>query len=180
MSISNEPTTKLTYDDYVLFPNDGNRHEIIHGRHYANSAPSPRHQFVSRHIKFQLFQQVELVGLGQVINAPIDVQFDETNVVQPDIVIVLSHQQIITPTRIKGVPDLVVEILSPSTRKHDQQLKKRLYEQFKVPEFWIVDPIDESIQQCSLSDNDKFAETKCTAEIRFEPTDAVVDLTKVW
>ena len=81
----NEPTTKLTYDDYVLFPNDGMRHEIIHGRHYMNPAPSPRHQTVSRHIQFQLYQQIELKRHGQVFNAPIDLQLSETDVVQPDI-----------------------------------------------------------------------------------------------
>lgn len=180
MSISqNEPVTKLTYEDYVLFPNDGYRHEIIQGRHYMNPAPSPRHQSVSRHIQFQLYQQIELAGLGQVIDAPIDLQLSATDVVQPDIVIVLKDKRIITPTKIKGVPDLVVEILSPSTRNYDQQLKKQLYEQSQVPEYWIVDPEDQSIQQCMLN-NGTFESTVRTDTIEFEPTAASVDLTKVW
>ena len=181
MSIShNEPTTKLTYDDYVLFPSDGNRHEIIHGRHYMNPAPSPRHQFVSRHIQFQLYQQIELHGLGQVIDAPIDLQLGDTDIVQPDIVVVLNDRRIITTTKIKGIPDLVIEILSPSTREYDQQLKKRLYEQSQVPEYWIVDPEEQSIQQCLLGDGEKYSTSTRADKIRFEAANASVDLTKVW
>ena len=104
-----EPTVKLTYDDYLLFPSDGMRHEIIHGRHYMNPAPNPRHQTVSRHIQFQLYQQIELTDAGQVFDAPIDLQLSDTDVVQPDIVVVLKSNLIITPTRLKGVPDLVIE-----------------------------------------------------------------------
>ena len=181
MSISqDEPTTKLTYDDYVLFPCDGNRHEIIHGRHYVNPAPSPRHQFVSRHLQFQLFQQIELQGLGQVINAPIDLQLSDTDVVQPDIVVVLNARRIITTTKIKGIPDLVIEILSPSTREYDQQLKKQLYEQSQVPEYWIVDSDEQSIQQCLLGDSEKYSTSTCSDTIRFEAANVSVNLTKVW
>lgn len=175
-----EPTTKLTYDDYVLLPNDGKRHEIINGRHYMNVAPSPRHQAVSRHIKFQLYQQIELPGLGEVIDAPIDVQFGESDVVQPDIVVVLKENRIITTTKVKGVPDLVIEVLSPSNRKHDQQLKRQLYEQAGVPEYWIVDPENQSIEQLKLGSDSKFAVTTQSASIEFAKTNSMVDLTKVW
>ena len=177
MSIS---STKLTYDDYVLFPSDGNRHEIIDGRHYMNPAPSPRHQTVSRRIQFQLYQQIELNDLGQVFNAPIDVQLSDTNVVQPDIVIILRDQHIITPTKIKGIPDLVIEILSPSTKKYDQQLKRQLYEQFQVPEYWIVDPENQSIEQCLLGTNQKYAATSRSDTIDFAATNSTVDLVQVW
>ena len=147
----NEPTTKLTYNDYVLFPNDGMRHEIVQGRHYMNPAPSPRHQTISRRIQFQLYQQIELTGHGQVFDAPIDLQLSETDVVQPDIVVVLRKNQIITTTKLKGVPDLVIEILSPSNREYDQELKKRLYEQHAVPEYWIVDPENQTVEQNVLA-----------------------------
>ena len=181
MSISyDEPTTKLTYDDYVLFPNDGNRHEIINGRHYMNGAPNPRHQSVSRHIKFQLFQQIELAGLGEVINAPIDLQLSETDVVQPDLVVVLRDNRIITTTKIRGVPDLVVEILSTSTRNYDRQLKKQLYEQAGIPEYWIVDPENQTVDQYRLADDAKFLVETFTDGITFNKANATVDLTKVW
>jgi Uma2 family endonuclease len=182
MSISyNDPTTKLTYDHYVLFPNDGNRHEIIHGRHHMNPAPSPRHQFASRHIQFQLFNQIELKGLGQVINAPIDVQLSETDVVQPDLVVVLNDNRIITTTKVNGPPDLVVEILSPSNREYDQVLKKRLYEQYGVPEYWIVDPDNRTADQHVLAkESITYCVTTCATEIRFAKVKAVVNLGRVW
>lgn len=119
--------TKLTYNEYVLFPDDGNRHEIIDGRHYKNASPVPRHQAISRHIQFQLYQQVELTKLGQVIDSPIDLQLSDVDVVQPDLVVVLAENRIITQTRIRGVPNLVIEILSPSNRKHDTELKKLFF-----------------------------------------------------
>ena len=187
MSISPETVrkspVKLTYDQYVLFPNDGNRHEIIDGRHYMNAAPNPRHQAVSRHIQFQLYEQIELKGFGEVINSPIDLQFSECDVVQPDILVVLKPNPIITPTKIKGVPDLVIEILSPSTRRHDQDLKKRLYEQAQVPEYWIVDPEAETVARFRLTLNGMYAEpTTFKESITFEGAfgGAAVDLTRVW
>jgi len=181
MSISHsDPTTKLTYDDYVLFPNDGKRHEIINGRHYMNAAPSPRHQSVSRHIHFQLYQQIELNGLGEVICAPIDVQLSETDVVQPDLVVVLKENRIITTTKIKGVPELVVEILSNSTLDYDRQLKKQLYEQAGIPEYWIVDPDNQIVDQYKLGENSKYESETASDTIVFGPTGATVDLRKVW
>ena len=120
---------KWTYEDYAQIPEDGLRHEIIDGRHYCFGNPNPRHQYVSRHILFQLYEQIELKKLGEVINSPIDLQLSLWDIVQPDIVVVLAANRIITTTKIKGVPDLVIEILSPSNRKHDLKLKKQLYEQ---------------------------------------------------
>ena len=187
--MSNSPETvrkspvKLTYDHYVLFPNDGNRHEIIDGRHYMNAAPNPRHQAVSRHIQFQLYEQIELKGHGEVIDAPIDLQFSDCDVVQPDIVIVLKANRIITPTKIKGIPDLVIEILSPSNRGHDRELKKQLYEQSQVPEYWIVDPDEQTVTRFRLTSNGTYAEpTHFKDSISFEGIfgSASVDLTRVW
>ncbi len=175
--------TKLTYDEYVLFPDDGKRHEIIDGRHYMNAAPNPRHQAVSRHIQFQLYEQIELTKLGEVINSPIDLQLSLWDVVQPDIVVVLASNRIITTTKIHGVPDLVIEILSPANRKHDLELKKQLYEQFSVPEYWIVDPENQTIKRYRLGENGTFSDPEVfTDSITFYsiPGGAIVDLKRVW
>ena len=102
---------KLTYRDYVCFPDDGHRHEIIDGDHYMNPAPSTYHQAISRHLQFQLYTQIERRNLGSVIDAPVDVQLTEFDIVQSDLVVVLSGNRIITPTKVKGVPDHLVEIL---------------------------------------------------------------------
>jgi Uma2 family endonuclease len=185
MSISREtespPTGSLTYDDYARIPDDGNRHEIIHGAHYMNPAPIPYHQALSRHIQFQLYSALELSGLGEVINAPIDVQFSERDVVQPDVVVVLKDNSIITRTKINGVPDLMVEILSPSTSNNDLGLKKHLYEDNGVPEYWIVDPDEKVIQEYTLVDGAYQKPQTCADAITFGGApDVRVDLTRVW
>lgn len=178
-----QSSTKLTYNEYVLFPADGYRHEIIDGRHYMNAAPAPRHQAISRHIHNQLYQQIEANQYGEVIYSPIDVQLSDNDVVQPDLIVVLAENRIITPTRICGVPDLVIEILSPSNRRHDTELKKQLYEQFAVPEYWIVDPDGCVLSRYLLDADGKFANAvEFRDVITFDriPGGATVDLSRVW
>ena len=90
-----------------------------------NSAPSLYHQTVSRRIQFQLYTEIELAELGQVFDAPVDVQLSEHDIVQPDLVIVSKQRRhILTPTKIKGVPDLIVEILSPSDPDRRRKRKR--------------------------------------------------------
>lgn len=158
-------TRKLTYADYVKIPYDGRRHEIIDGEHYINGqrhdrvgeesllnpAPSTYHQAVSGRLFFQLFQQIELNDLGFVFHPPCDVQLTEDKIVQPDIVVVLkSKKTIITPTKIKGIPDLIVEILSPCSEENDCTLKRSMYQAAGVPEYWIVDPFEHAVEQLVL------------------------------
>jgi Uma2 family endonuclease len=159
------PTRKLTYADYVKIPNDGRRHEIIDGVHYINGqrhdlvgeeslmnpAPSTYHQIVSGRIFFQLFQQIQLQDQGFVFPAPCDVQLSENKIVQPDIVVVLNDRKwIITPTKIKGSPNLVVEILSPSSDENDCVTKRELYQTAGVPEYWIINPLEHTVEQLVL------------------------------
>jgi len=147
------PPAKLGYREYCCFPDDGRRHEIIDGDHYVNPAPSTYHQTVSRRLQHQLYTQIELTGRGVVYDAPCDVQLTDHDIVQPDLVVVLtSRMQMITPTKIKGVPDLIVEILSPSTASNDATLKKQLYERVGVAEYWIVDPDNHTVEQLVLAD----------------------------
>lgn len=131
----------LTYDEYVLFPEDGRRHEIIGGDHYVSPAPSPLHQTVSRRLQFVLMQTLEEPGIAWVFNAPIDLILSHTDVVQPDLVLVRREQRaLITRRGIEGVPDVVVEILSPGGSERDERLKHALYARFGVSEYWVVDP----------------------------------------
>jgi len=153
MSTEPQSKTHLGYAEYVCFPDDGKRHEIIEGEHYMNPAPSTNHQTVSRRIQFSLYSQIELKGLGQVFDAPVDLQLNEHNIVQPDIVLVLeAKRQIITPTKIKGIPDLIIEILSPTSIDNDCVLKRQMYETAGVPEYWIVDPFEHEVQQLVLEE----------------------------
>ncbi len=171
---------KLNYRDYICFPDDGQRHELIDGDHYMNPAPSTYHQAVSRRIQFQLYQQIEQPGLGSVIDAPVDVQLSEFDIVQPDLVIVLQANRIITPSKVKGVPNHIIEILSPSTERNDCELKYRLYERVGVPEYWIVDPLEHEVQQYVISAG-RYVQREHGEVIMLSYLELVsVDLSAVW
>jgi len=149
------PRAKLGYPEYCCLPADGWRHEVIDGDHIMTPAPSTTHQTVSKRLQHQFYTQVELAGLGLVFNAPVDVQLSDYDIVQPDLVVVLKvHTRMITHTKINGVPDLVVEILSlsPSTAATDTTLKKQLYERTGVAEYWIVDPDNQRLDRYRLID----------------------------
>ena len=127
--------TRLTYEDHALLPDDGQRHEIIDGLHVVSAAPVPVHQKVSRRIQFQLYRQVEEAGLGEVIDAPIDLLLSETDIVQPDAVVVLAARlSIIGPKNLQGPPDLVLEVLSDSMAPRDRGSKRNLHERAGVPD----------------------------------------------
>lgn len=173
--------TLLTYEEYRHFPDDGRRHEIIYGEHYVSPSPGTAHQSASRHIQFALYEQIEAVGRGQVFNAPMDLELASTDVVQPDLIVVLDeHREMILPSRLRGVPDLLVEILSPSTADRDQSLKKTLYEGHGVPEYWVVDVEDHCIYRYLLSGAAYAEPERCTDHITFAAVDVTVDLTGIW
>jgi Uma2 family endonuclease len=134
--------TRLTYDDFLLFPDDGRRHEIIDGEHYVTPSPNLRHQvLVGRlHFAIELFLR-QHPGTGQVFMAPLDVLFTKWDIVEPDVLYVASDQNdILTEKNVQGPPALVIEILSKGTRKTDEQVKRRLFERGGVREYWLVDP----------------------------------------
>jgi Uma2 family endonuclease len=173
---------KLGYEHYVCFPNDGRRHEVIDGDHYVNPAPNTNHQRFSGRIYFQLFDQIEESDRGEVFAAPTDVQLTDHDIVQPDLIIVMRERRlIITPIKIKGTPDLIVEILSPSTEQNDCVLKKELYERVGVPEYWIASPDEHSVDQFVLREGKYELAGVHTASITVATIENVrVDLTKVW
>jgi Uma2 family endonuclease len=137
------PDERLTYDDFLLFPEgDGLRHEIIDGVHYVPSSPSLRHQdLVGRlHLAIGNFLASH-PGIGRVFLSPLDVVFTVHDVVEPDLVFVASDQtDILTEANIQGAPAIVIEILSKSTRSRDERIKKELFDRGGVREYWIVDP----------------------------------------
>jgi Uma2 family endonuclease len=182
MAIVTNARTRLTYGDYAQFPADGRRHEVIDGEHIVTPAPDTYHQKLSRRIQFQLYGAIEEKGLGEVFNAPTDLQLSETDVVQPDLIVVLAaNLQIITPKKIKGKPDLVVEILSPATAAVDRSLKRELYQKAGVPEYWLVDPDDHTLEQYVLDRGAYRLEGKHAEAVTFSRlADVRVDLTRVW
>ncbi|HEY3131123.1 MAG TPA: Uma2 family endonuclease [Acidobacteriota bacterium] len=132
---------QFTYDDYLLFPYDRNRHQIIEGEHYLTPSPALYHQDISRNLQRILVEFVEGHNLGKIYDAPVDVVLSDINVVVPDLVFVsTARASILLEKYIAGPPDLIVEILSESTKKIDRDLKLKLYAKFGVAEYWIVDP----------------------------------------
>jgi Uma2 family endonuclease len=145
------PQGRWTYADYAALPDDGNRYEIIAGVLYMTPAPGTGHQSISARVVTFLVTHVEFAGLGRVFAAPVDVELAPDTVVQPDIVVVLSaNLHRITPSRIIGAPDLVVEILSPGTAGYDRREKQDAYARAGVGEYWIVDPGAQTVELLTL------------------------------
>src|SRR5688572_2361398 len=137
-----ESRTKLTYDDFVLFPDDGMRHELIDGEHYVTPSPNFKHQAVLGNLHLLIGGWLQAHRIGRVMLSPFDVVFTIFDVVEPDLLYLSNERaaQVLTAANVRGVPELVVEVGSPSTRKRDETIKRRLYERSGVSEYWVVDP----------------------------------------
>lgn len=141
-----QTSTKLTYEDYVLLPDDGRRHEIIDGEHFVSPSPNTRHQRISKRFTAALLP-CEHAGLGELFYAPYDVVLSIFDVVQPDVLfITAARAHIINDRHAEGAPDLVIEILSDSNRQYDEQVKYKTYERLGVDEYWIADPFEEIVK----------------------------------
>jgi Uma2 family endonuclease len=136
------PGVKLTYDDFVLFPDDGMRHELIDGVHYVTPSPNMRHQRVLGSLYLVIGNWLESHPVGHLFFAPFDVVFSHFDVVEPDLLYLSNERaaQVLTPLHVRGVPELAVEIASKSTRKRDETIKRNLYERSGVSEYWVMDP----------------------------------------
>jgi len=132
---------KLTYDDFVLFPDDGKQHELIDGEHYVTPSPNVRHQQIQGDLFALVWNYLEARPVGRVFTSRLDVVFSRFDVVEPDIVY-LSYERantVLTKANLQGAPELVIEIASPSTRQRDETIKRHLYERSGVSEYWVVD-----------------------------------------
>lgn len=137
----------LTYEDYVQLPNDGKRYEILEGELAVTPAPSTKHQVASANLFKCVSRYIDDNNLGRLLYAPIDLILEPTSVLQPDLVFISnSRQNIVTARAIEGVPDLVIEILSPTTSRTDRVTKAQLYARHKVPGYWIIDPDQEALE----------------------------------
>lgn len=136
------PGVKLTYDDFLLFPDDGQRHELIDGEHYVTPSPNMAHQRIVGNLYVALRRHAETHHTGEVFLSPFDVVFTNFDVVEPDLLYISAarRNEILTPLHVRGVPDLVIEVGSPGTRRRDETIKRRLYERQGVTEYWVVDP----------------------------------------
>jgi Uma2 family endonuclease len=145
-------TKKLTVWEFrnIEFSDDDPfRYELIYGNIVKKTAPTLQHQRISRKLLVALDNFITQNKLGEIFDAPVNVVFDENNVVEPDLVFVSEAKKSILDENegvILGVPDLIIEIISPSSVKNDRGTKMDLYEYFGVLEYWIVDPNNASIE----------------------------------
>ena len=127
--------------------NDDAYYELINGYLMKKSAPKPQHQNISMNLSIEIGTFVKKRGLGKLFTSPIDVFLDDLNAVQPDLVFIpTENQAMITDDGIIGIPDLMIEIISPSSVIRDRVDKKNLYEKLNVKEYWIIDPQYQDIE----------------------------------
>ncbi len=146
----------LTYDDYVELPNDGKRYEILEGELAVTPAPALKHQISAAKVFKIVSRHVDENKLGIVLFAPVDLILDSSSILQPDLLFVSNaRQNILTEKGLFSAPDLVIEILSPTTTRNDRVTKAQIYARHKVPAYWIADPEQETLE-IYLLDGDSF------------------------
>jgi len=153
-----EYNKQYTYSNYLNW-SDENRWELINGIAYMMSAQNLRHQEVLGNL-FNHFHNYLKNKTCKVYTAPLDVRLNadtlDDTVVQPDLVVVCDHS-VLDDAGIKGVPDMVIEVLSPSTARYDRTLKFKTYLSAGIREYWIVDPTNETLAVHILSQGNYIA-----------------------
>ena len=145
-------TRLLTYEDIEHFPNDGYRYEVVNGELHVTAAPDPSHQNFVGILYLLLAPHVRQQRLGRVYLAPFDVRLG-TDLVQPDLVFIRRDRlDRFEKGVFVGPPDLVVEVLSPSTRSYDETVKAERYAEAGVPEYWLPNPFARTFRILVLRD----------------------------
>jgi len=139
-------TTEWTYAEYARLPDDGNRYEVIDGEVCMTPAPGPRHQQIAANLFVALRSYVQQHRLGELL-WDVDLLFVDGQYLRPDMVFVPTGSLGgITDRGVESPPSLVVEVLSPHSRRIDRELKPPRYRAFGVPEYWVVDPLSRSVE----------------------------------
>lgn len=143
---------QATYEDYASLADEGQRYELADGvLELMSPAPTPRHQAITSEIRDRLSDRCRVDYF--ILLSPIDLILSYTEIRQPDLVMVHRDRiNIITKRGIEGIPDLVVEVLSEHSIKRDRQHKLNTYARYEIPEYWIVDPAHEALEQYIWSD----------------------------
>jgi Uma2 family endonuclease len=147
---------RLTFDDLDLIPeaHPGDRHELIDGELAVTPVPIIKHQIVNANVTSALDRHVRDAGLGMVFHPPTGIRFSPHYLLVPDVCFVARKRlHILGAKTINAAPDLVVEILSPGTRRRDVETKRDVYARFGVREYWIVDLDERMVTVLTLVGN---------------------------
>ena len=153
MTVMRAAYPRVSYADLERAPEDGHRYELHNGEVLVVPSPVPRHQIVAQNL-WRLLDAYASAHGGLAVIAPIDIVFSQYDVVQPDVVFFTASRRHLVQldAPIRHAPDLVVEVLSPATAATDRGRKMQMFARYGVPEYWIVDPIAETIEICMLAE----------------------------
>ena len=155
-----EVIPKITFEEFRQFPIDGKRYELVRGEVHVTPAPNTRHQFILRRLVASLERHMARNPVGEFAFAPLDVRLASDIVFQPDLIFVsAARTEILGDDFVSGPPDIVVEILSPSTSAHDRAVKIPLYAQAGVPEIWIIDAQAKTVEILKLQGKKYFVDS---------------------
>jgi Uma2 family endonuclease len=139
-------SAKISHADLLAAPDDGKQREIIDGEMLVTPAPRMGHQRIVSQLAQAFYRYLARHPVGELILSPMDVILSEYDVLEPDLIFVSNERQEIVSDWVRGAPDLVIEILSPTTVARDRGVKLRTYARFGVKEYWIVDPDERAIE----------------------------------
>ncbi len=144
----------MTVHDYLLLPDEGPRYQLIEGEFHMAPAPNTYHQIISRNLEYLIMDFLEEHPIGEIFDAPFDVYLTDMNVFQPDLLVFSKEQGVYLNERgAICAPWLVIEILSPSSRKLDTGTKREIYARCGSRELWLIDPEKREVAVYLLSEN---------------------------
>ena len=144
-------STKFTHSDLLAIPYDGKRREIVDGEILVTPSPQVNHQRILLNLAWAFRKYLMEHPIGELVVSPMDVILSELDVLEPDLLFVLEEHKYILKDWVRGTPDLVIEILSPTTEANDCGPKLKAYARFGVTEYWIVNPTARAIDVYRLS-----------------------------
>ena len=142
----------FTYEDLLHTPDDGKRYEVLEGDLIVSPSAKVKHQEIVLRLT-RLLDQADRAARGRLLMAPVDVVLSDRDVVQPDLLFIAADRlEIVAEDNVKGVPDLVVEVISEGSRHRDVITKRHIYERHGVRFYWIVDPEEETVRVFELQE----------------------------
>ncbi|HEV2491705.1 MAG TPA: Uma2 family endonuclease [Terriglobia bacterium] len=145
-------STNFTHADLLVMPDDGKRREIIDGELFVTPSPLSKHQLAVGRIAAAFFRYLDDHPIGELLLAPLDVILSDYDVLEPDLLFILNEHRSIIQDWVRGAPDLVIEVLSPTTARQDRGPKLKAYARFGVPEYWIVDAEERVVEVYRLTE----------------------------